>query len=324
MRYRTLGSSGVRVSEVGLGTMGMGGSYGPVDEKESVTTLRVALDEGVNLVDTADFYGQGASERLVGQAVAGRREFVVIATKTGMRFGPDGPRPDGSPEHIRAAVDASLSRLGTDYIDLYYLARVDPATPVEESVGAMAELVTAGKVRHIGLCEAAAPTIRKASAVHPIVAVQTEYSLWERHVEAEILPTLRELDIALVAYRTLGSGFLSGVVTMDRLASSDFRHHDPRLQGDNLIQNLCAVSAIQEIADRMEVTAAQLALAWVLTRGEDVIAIPGMKRPRYVLENIAAATIRLTDDEAKELEALLPNGAAGDRYNPALLKTIDA
>jgi aryl-alcohol dehydrogenase-like predicted oxidoreductase len=302
--------------------MGIGGSYGPTDDTEALAAIRCALDSGMNLLDTADFYGAGASEKLVGQALAGWRDDATIATKTGMQFGPDGARANGTPEFIKKQVDTSLSRLGIDRIDLYYLARVDPQTPIEESVGAMAELVTAGKVRYVGLCEASARTLRRANAVHPIAALQTEYSLWERHVEAEILPTLRELNVALVAYRPLGSGFLSGTVTVDRLNSSDFRLHDPRMQGENLYRNLSLVTTIQEHADRKGITAAQLALAWVLSRGDNIITIPGTKHSKYVTENVAAGDVQLTAAESEELASLLPT-ASGDRYNPALMKTLD-
>ncbi|NJC69943.1 aldo/keto reductase [Planosporangium thailandense] len=322
MLTRKLGSSGPSVSAIGLGTMGIGGSYGPADEEEALNTVRLALDRGISLIDTADFYGAGASERAVGAALAGRRDDAVVATKTGMQFGPGGPRPNGRPEFIKSQLDGSLERLGVDYVDLYYLARVDPEVPIEESVGALADMVAAGKVRHVGLCEASAKTLRRASKVHPIAALQTEYSLWERHVEAEILPTLRELGTALVAYRPLGSGFLSGKVTVDRLRSGDFRLGDPRLQGDNLNQNLRLLTAVQEFADKKGVTAAQLALAWVLSRGDDIIAIPGTKRRKYLEENIEAAGISLSDGELEELSTMIP-AASGDRYNPALLKTID-
>ncbi|MBB5158020.1 aldo/keto reductase [Saccharopolyspora phatthalungensis] len=324
MRTRTLGFGGPVVAEIGLGTMGMGGSYGPVDKAESLATLRLALDSGVTLIDTADFYGQGASEELVGKAVAGRRDEAVVATKTGMRFGPGGPRPDGSPEFIKAQLDGSLRRLGVDHVDLYYLARVDPQVPIEDSAGALAELVAAGKVRHIGLCEAAPSTLRRAAKVHRIAALQTEYSLWERGVEQQILPTLRELGIALVAYRTLGSGFLSGKVALDRLDQGDWRRNDPRLQGENLDRNLEIVSVVREVAERRNLTAAQLALAWVLSRGPDVIAIPGTKNRRYLRENLAAADVRIAVEESAELLELVPHGAAGQRYQPALMKTIDA
>jgi aryl-alcohol dehydrogenase-like predicted oxidoreductase len=230
---------------------------------------------------------------------------------------------DGSPEFITAQVDGSLARLGVDRIDLYYLARVDPRVPVEDSVGALADLVAAGKVRYVGLCEASPATLRRAAAAHPVAALQTEYSVWERHVEAEILPVLRELDIALVAYRPLGSGFLSGRLHVDRLGSADFRRNDPRLQGDNLVRNLTLLSVVQEFAERREITAAQLALVWVLSRGTDVIAIPGCKRRRYVAQNAAAADVVLSPTEAEDLAGLVAT-AAGDRYGPVLLQTIDS
>ena len=325
MFTRHLGSTGLEVSAIGLGTMGMGGSYGPADEEEAVATLRRALDLGVNLIDTADFYGPGgAAEKLVGQALAGRRDEAVIASKTGMRAAPGGPpRPCGTPEFIKSQVEGSLQRLGTDHIDLYYLARVDPQVPVEDSVGAIADLVAEGKVRHIGLCEASARTYRKAAEVHPIAALQTEYSLWERHVEDEILPTLREAGATLVAYRPLGTGFLSGALTMDRLAMNDFRRNDPRLQGDNLYRNMMFLHVIEDFAAKHQATPAQVALAWVLARGEEVVTIPGTKRRSYLEQNAAAADLTLTDDEVEELAAAVPQ-ATGERYHPGLMSTIDA
>ncbi|ACZ84453.1 aldo/keto reductase [Streptosporangium roseum] len=317
---RKLGSLGV--GAVGLGTMGMGGSYGPADESESVHAVHRALDLGVTLLDTADFYGGGVSEEIVGRALRGRREQAVLATKTGSVRGPGGMSVDGGPAHIRRAIDGSLRRLGTDHVDLYYLARVDPRVPIEESVGAMAELVAAGKVRHLGLCEASAATLRRACAVHPIAALQSEYSLWERHVEASILPALRELGVGLVAYRPLGSGFLGGSVTSpDQLPEGDFRRGDPRLQGDNLVLNRALAGAVAELAGAKGVTPAQLALAWVLSRGEDVVAIPGTRRASRVEENASAAGLVLTPGELEALEAL--GTASGDRYPEFLMRTID-
>ncbi|MET8771726.1 aldo/keto reductase [Streptomyces sp. NPDC004658] len=324
MDNRQLGSGGPRVSALGLGTMGMGGSYGPADEAEAAATVRRALDLGVTLVDTADFYGpDGAGERIVGTALAGRRDEAVIASKTGMEAVPGGPpRVNGRPEYIKTRIDASLHRLGTDRIDLYYLARVDPDVPVEESVGALGELVAAGKVGHIGLCEVSAATVRRAHAVHPVAAVQTEYSLWERHVEAGILPTLRELGVSLVAYRPLGSGFLSGDLTMDRLAMADFRRNDPRLQGDNLYRNMTFLPVLYELAENKGVTPAQLSLAWLLAQGEDVIPIPGTKRRTYLEQNAASVDIELTPDEIQGLADAVP-AALGERYPAPLLRTID-
>lgn len=324
MDDRQLGGGGPKVSALGLGTMGMGGSYGPADEAEAVATVRRALDLGVTLVDTADFYGpDGAAEKTVGKALAGRRDEAVIASKTGMVAVPGGPpRVNGRPDFIKTRIDASLTRLGTDRIDLYYLARVDPDVPVEESIGALAELVAAGKVGQLGLCEASAATVRRAHAVHPVAAVQTEYSLWERHVEGEILPTLRELGASLVAYRPLGSGFLSGDLTMDRLAMADFRRNDPRLQGDNLYRNMTLLPVLYELAENKGVTPAQLALAWLLARGEDVIPIPGTKRRTYLEQNAASLDVELTPDEVQGLAEAIP-AARGERYPAPLLRTID-
>lgn len=324
MDKRQLGSGGLTASALGLGTMGMGGSYGPPDEAEAAATVRRGLDLGVTLVDTADFYGpDGASERIVGRGLAGRRDEAVIASKTGMAAVPGGPpRVDGRPEFIRTRIDASLARLGTDRIDLYYLARVDPDVPVEESVGALGELVAAGKVGHIGLCEASAATVRRAHAVHPVAAVQTEFSLWERHVESEILPTLRELGVSLVAYRPLGSGFLSGDLTMDRLAMADFRRNDPRLQGDDLYANMTMLPVLYELAENKGATPAQIALAWLLAQGEDVVPIPGTKRRTYLEQNAAAVDVELTPDEVQGLSDAIP-AARGARYPAPLLRTID-
>ncbi|MCX5261953.1 aldo/keto reductase [Streptomyces canus] len=324
MDNRRLGRGGLRASALGLGTMGMGGSYGPVDEAEATATVQRALDLGVTLIDTADFYGpDGAGEKVVGTALAGRRDEAVIASKTGMEAVAGGPpRVNGRPEFIKARIDASLTRLGTDRVDLYYLARVDPDVPVEESIGALGELVVAGKVGHIGLCEASATTVRRAHAVHPVAAVQTEYSLWERHVEREILPTLRELGVSLVAYRPLGSGFLSGDLTMDRLAMADFRRNDPRLRGDNLYRNMTLLPVLYELAENKGVTPAQLALAWLLARGEDVIPIPGTKRRTYLQQNVAALEVVLTPDEIQGLGDVIP-AALGERYPAPLLSTID-
>jgi aryl-alcohol dehydrogenase-like predicted oxidoreductase len=325
MTKRMLSTRGPAVSAIGLGTMGLAGSYGEVDEAEALRTIDKALEVGINHLDTADFYGPGTSEELVGRAISGRRDEVVIATKTGMRTGPEGRYVDGSPVYLREAIDASLRRLGVDAVDLYYLARVDRAVPIEESVGALAELVTAGKVRHIGLCEASAATLRRAHAVHPVAALQTEYSLFERGVEREILPTLRELGVSLVAYRPLGSGFLGGDFTNpDQLGARDFRRNDPRFQGRNLVRNREIAFALAEMALEAGVTAGQLALSWVLSRGEDVVAIPGTKRPARVAENAAAAAISLAPEDWIQVEDGLPaGGAAGDRYPPELMGTID-
>lgn len=313
----------LEVGQIGLGTMGMGGSYGPADESASIHAVHRALDLGVSLLDTADFYGGGASEEIVGKALQGRRAQAVLATKTGSVRTAAGMGVDGSPEHIKRAINGSLQRLGTDYVDLYYLARVDPQVPIEDSVGALADLVQAGKVRAIGLCEASPTTIRRAHAVHPVAALQTEYSLWERHVEAEILPTLRELGTSLVAYRPLGSGFLGGAfASPDELPEGDFRRSDPRFQGDNFARNKALAATVASLAQAKGVTPAQLALAWVISHGTDVVTIPDTKRASRVEENAAAAAVRLTPEEISALDAL--GRAAGDRYPSFLMATIDA
>jgi aryl-alcohol dehydrogenase-like predicted oxidoreductase len=326
MLNRTLSDDGPAVSAIGLGTMGLSGSYGPADEREAIATIKQALDVGVSLLDTADFYGPGTSEQLVGGAIVGRRDEVVVATKTGMRAGAGGRYVDGSPAYLREAVDASLRRLGVEQVDLYYLARVDRKVPIEESVGALAELVAAGKVRYIGLCEASAASVRRAHAVHPITALQTEYSLFERGVEREVLPVLRELGIGLVAYRPLGVGFLSGDFTDPRtLDAGDFRRHDPRFQGPNLTRNLKVAATVAEVAREAGLTPGQLALSWVLSRGEEVVAIPGTKRPARVIENAAAADVVLSpEQQARIAEALPANVVAGDRYSPELMNTLDS
>ena len=326
MFTRTLSNLGPVVSALGLGTMGLSGSYGPADEGAAIRTIRQALALGITLLDTADFYGPGTSEELVGRAISGRRDEVFVATKTGMRAGAEGRYVDGSPAYLREAIDASLRRLAVDAVDLYYLARVDPRIPIEESVGALAELVGAGKVRHIGLCEASAETTRRAHAVHAITAVQTEYSLFERGVEREVLPALRELGVGLVAYRPLGSGFLGGDFTNpEQLDSTDFRRNDPRFRGGNLERNVGIAEAVAEVAREAGVTPAQLALSWVLSRGEDVVAIPGTKRPARVVENAAAAEITLDGEQLARIAERLPAGVtAGDRYPPELMETIDA
>ncbi len=324
---RTLGSAGngtaLTVSALGLGCMGMSDFYGAAsapgsdEERGSIDTIHRALDLGVTLLDTSDMYGPHTNERLVGKAIAGRRDEVVLATKFGIVRHADGTRGiDGRPEYVRASIDGSLQRLGVDHVDLYYQHRIDPDTPVEETVGALAELVQAGKIRHIGLSEASPATIRRAHAVHPITAVQTEYSLWTRDVEAEILPTLRELGIGLVPYSPLGRGFLTGTITSpDDLAAGDFRRANPRFAGAALDANLALVARVRELADAKGVTAGQLALAWVLAQGEDVVPIPGTRRVRYLEENVAAAAVGLTPEDLAALDAAVPAGAAaGDRY----------
>ena len=318
MRRRRLGAASLEVSELGLGCMGMSEFYGSRDEREAIETIRRALDLGITLLDTADMYGPFTNERLVGRAIAGRRDDVVLATKFGNVRGPAGERLGlrGDAAYVREACDASLERLGVDHIDLLYQHRVDPRTPIEETVGAMAELVQAGKVRHLGLSEASASTIRRAHAVHPITALQSEYSLWSRDVEDEILPTVRALGIGFVAYSPLGRGFLSGEIrSADDLAEDDFRRQNPRFQGENLARNLELVEQVRTIAQEKAVEPAQLALAWVLAQGDDVVPIPGTKRRRYLEQNVVAVDVTLTAEDLRRLERAFPKGAtAGDRY----------
>jgi aryl-alcohol dehydrogenase-like predicted oxidoreductase len=325
MDRRTLGSQGLEVSEEGLGCMGMSEFYGTTDEGEAIATIHRALELGITFFDTADMYGPFTNERLVGRALAGRRDEVVIATKFGNVRAEGGERLGirGDAAYVKQACDASLERLGVDTIDLYYQHRVDFDTPIEETVGAMAELVEAGKVRYLGLSEAAPATIRRAHAVHPITALQSEYSLWTRDPEAAILPTVRELGIGFVAYSPLGRGFLTGRFTSPyELAEGDFRRNHPRFRGENLERNLELVRRVEELADEKGATPGQVALAWVLSRGDDVVPIPGTKRVRYLEENAAAADLELTDDDLQRLEDAFPVGAtAGDRY--ADMSTID-
>jgi aryl-alcohol dehydrogenase-like predicted oxidoreductase len=318
MRRRTLGGQGLEVSEQGLGCMGMSEFYGEVDEREATATIHRALELGVNFLDTSDMYGPFTNERLVGRAIAERRDDVVLATKFGNVRGPNGERLGirGDAAYVREACDASLERLGTDRIDLYYQHRVDPQVPIEETVGAMAELVRGGKVRHLGLSEASADTVRRAHAVHPITALQSEYSLWTRELEKHILPTVRELGIGFVAYSPLGRGFLSGRFrSPDDLPEGDFRRANPRFQAENFKRNLQIVERVRELADRKGITPAQLALAWVLHRGDDVVPIPGTKRRRYLEENVAAGEIDLSEEDLRRLDEAAPPGeTAGDRY----------
>jgi aryl-alcohol dehydrogenase-like predicted oxidoreductase len=320
---RTLGTGhpdgGLQVSELGLGCMGMSEFYGATDDDTSIATIRRALDLGVTLLDTADMYGPFTNERLVGKAIAGRRDEVVLATKFGNVRREDGSRGgvDGRPEYVRHAVDASLERLGVDHIDLYYQHRVDRTTPVEETWGALAELVAAGKVRHLGISEAAPETIRRAHAVHPVTAVQTEWSLWTRDVEDDgVLATVRELGIGFVAYSPLGRGFLSGQIrSVDDLAADDFRRVNPRFQGDNFDRNLELVDKVTALAAEKAVTPGQLAIAWVLAQGDDVVPIPGTKRIAYLEENLGAAGVELTADDLRQIDEVAPKGVAlGDRY----------
>ncbi|PSB19750.1 aldo/keto reductase [Phormidesmis priestleyi ULC007] len=319
MKQRKLGNQGLVVSELGLGCMGMSEFYGTADESEAIATIHRALELGVTLLDTADMYGVGHNEELVGKAIKDHRDRVVIATKFGNVRGSDGSflGISGKPDYVRSACDASLKRLGVDVIDLYYQHRVDPNTPIEETVGAMAELVQAGKVRYLGLSEAAIATIRRAQAVHPISALQTEYSLWSREPEAEILPTCRELGIGFVPYSPLGRGFLTGKIkSLDDLSEGDFRaERYPRFQAENMQHNLELVQQVEQMAADKGVKAGQLALAWVLAQGEDIVPIPGTKRRTYLEENIAATTVTLTQAELDQIGKALPLGiAVGDRY----------
>lgn len=326
METRKLGSSGLTVSALGLGCMGMSGVYGAADDDQSVATIRRALDLGVSLIDTADFYGPGVSEKLVGAALSGRRDEAVLATKFGMRRPPAGPPViDGSPEYVRQACDASLQRMGVEHIDLYYLARLDQQVPVEETVGAMAELVAAGKIGHIGLSEVSPRTLRKAHEVHPITALQTEYSLWERHVEAEILPTCRELGVGFVAYSPLGRGFLTGdYQSPDDMPEGDQRRGHPRFQAGNFEQNRRLVEAAGEVAQARGISLTQLALAWVSAQGEDIVPIPGTRRVEHLEQNASAVGVRLTAEESTKLSDLAPTGStAGGRYPPQFMKSID-
>jgi aryl-alcohol dehydrogenase-like predicted oxidoreductase len=318
MEQRQLGKRGPVVSALGLGCMGMSEFYGPGDEQESLATLHRALELGVNFLDTADVYGPFTNEVLVGKALRGRRREVVLATKFGNVRNPDGSWAgvNGRPEYVRQACDASLRRLGVEHIDLYYQHRVDTTVPIEETVGAMAELVQAGKVRWLGLSEAGPDTIRRAHAIHPITALQTEYSLWSRDPEDRILPTVRELGIGFVAYSPLGRGFLTGRFRrFEDLPEGDWRRRSPRFQGDNFRKNLELVQRVQELAAEKKITAGQLALAWLLAQGKDLVPIPGTKHRKYLEENVAAVDIALTAAELERLDAAAPMGAtAGERY----------
>ena len=317
MKTRTLGRDLI-VSEIGLGCMGMSEFYGPGDEEESLRTIHLALELGVTFLDTADMYGPFTNEVLVGKAIAGQHERVVIATKFGNERLTDGTRIgiNGTPEYVRKACDASLQRLGVDTIDLYYQHRVDKSTPIEDTVGAMAELVQAGKVKHLGLSEASPATIRRAHAVHPITALQSEYSLWSRDPEGELLSTLRELGIGFVPYSPLGRGFLTGQFkTPEDIPEGDFRRNNPRFQGDNFYKNLKLVEEIRTMATEKNATPGQLALAWVLAQGNDIVPIPGTKRTSYLRENVGAAEVVLTSEDLQRLDKIAPKDIAeGERY----------
>jgi aryl-alcohol dehydrogenase-like predicted oxidoreductase len=324
---RRLGRDGPEVSAIGLGCMGMSEFYGTGDEAESIATIHRALDEGVTFLDTADMYGVGRNEELVGRAIAGRRDEVFLATKFGNMRGEDGSFKGvcGRPDYVRSACEASLKRLKVETIDLYYQHRVDPNVPIEETVGAMAELVSEGKVRFLGLSEAAPATIRRAHAIHPITALQTEYSLWSRDAEEEVLPTVRVLGIGYVAYSPLGRGFLTGQIKRpEDFPDDDFRRFHPRFTGENFDRNIALVHEIEAMAAAKGVTAAQLALAWVLAQGEDIVPIPGTKRRTWLDQNIAAVEISLSRDELDRLDAILPPGAAaGPRYHERGMATLN-
>jgi aryl-alcohol dehydrogenase-like predicted oxidoreductase len=324
MKYRNLGNDGPAVSALGLGCMGMSEFYGPADEAGSIETIQRALDLGVTFLDTADMYGQGHNEQLIGRAIQGRRDQVVLATKFGVVRG-DGPNRgvDSSPEYARRAIDASLQRLGVDHVDLYYLHRRNPQVPIEDTVGGLAELVAAGKVRQIGLSEVNAETLRRAHAVHPIAALQSEYSLWTRDVEAEILPAARELGVTLVAYSPVGRGFLTGTIqSTESLAADDFRRFNPRFQGDNLAQNLKLVETVRTTAAEIGCTPVQLALAWLLAKGDDIVPIPGTKRVKYLEENLGALDATLTADQVRVLDDALPE-PAGERYDAVGMRSLN-